>query len=232
MRTASEINRDHVRRVTQREEGRFEERHPKSIALLRRARACMPNGVPMGWMTSVYHHPPLWVVEGKGACFTDVDGHTYVDFNIADMSTFCGYAPSPVAEAVATQVGRGSQFLLPSEDAIWVAQELTRRWGVAKWQFTLSASLANLELIRIARAATGRDKVLFFDGKYHGHFDETLIELKNGELRTEEAGLPDDVASHTKVVQFNDAEAVQAALEPGDVAVGVAEPAMTNNYGL
>jgi glutamate-1-semialdehyde aminotransferase len=100
------------------------------------------------------------------------------------------------------------------------------------WQFTLSATHANTEAIRVARAATGRDKVLFFDGKYHGHFDEALVDLQDGRLVPEEGGLARDITSNTKIVQFNDAEALRSALEPRDVAIVITEPALTNNVGL
>ena len=137
----------------------------------------MPNGVPMAWLRGSYHHLPIWVDSGKGARFTDVDGFTYSDFNIADMSMFCGYAPEPVVRAVSDRMARGNQFLLPTEDAIVVSEELARRYRLPKWQYTLSASQANTEVIRVARVMTGRDKVLMFDGKYHGHFDQALVEL-------------------------------------------------------
>ena len=193
----------------------------------------MPNGVPMAWHRSSYHHLPLWVASGKGARFTDVDGFTYSDFNIADMSMFCGYAPEPLVRAVSERMALGNQFLLPTEDAIVVSEELGRRYGLPKWQYTLSASQANTEVIRVARVMTGRDKVLFFDGKYHGHFEEALVELDaSGQLVPEEHGLPADVTEHTVIVPFNDLEALEAALGRGDVAVVMTEPAMTNNYGL
>ena len=95
---------------------------------------------------------------------------------------FTGYAPAPVVEAVSRRVAAGSQFLLPTEDSIWVAEELGRRYGLPKWQFTLAATSANTEVIRIARAVTGPRKVLFFDGKYHGHFDDALVEIVDGAL--------------------------------------------------
>jgi glutamate-1-semialdehyde 2,1-aminomutase len=78
----------------------------------------MPNGVPMAWMVGSYHHLPLWVADDKGAHLTDVDGFTYADFNIADLSMFCGYGPEPLVRAVSARIARGNQFLLPSEDSI------------------------------------------------------------------------------------------------------------------
>jgi glutamate-1-semialdehyde 2,1-aminomutase len=230
--TAAGVDPARVRELKDREDRRFAEAHPRSIALLERGRASMPNGVPMQWFFSSYDHPAMFAAEGSGARFRDVDGHEYADFNIADMSMFCGYAPEPVVRAVGARVGAGSQFLLPTEDSVWVAEELDRRWRLPKWQFTLSASQANVEVIRIARVVTGRPKALMFEGKYHGHFDQALVDLEDGEVVPEELGLPADVDRQTVVVPFNDVPALERALAVGDVAVVLAEPAMTNNHGL
>ena len=188
----------------------------------------MPYGVPMSWMASLWDHPPIFVAEGRGATFADVDGHTYLDFHIADTSAFCGHAPEPVTRAVAEQAARGAQFQLPTEDALWVAAELARRWGLPRWQFTLSATTANVEAIRLARHATGRDTVLMFDGKYHGHGDDTLVILEGDRSAPEYLGLPAHASRRARIVQFNDLDALARALEPEDVACVLAEPAMTN----
>ena len=232
MTAAGDIDRERLRRIKEREDAAFVAARPRSAELWARAKASMPNGVPMSWHRTSYDHPPLFVDGGKGARFRDADGFGYSDFNIADMSMFGGYAPEPVVEAVARRTAAGTQFLLPNEDALWVAEELGRRYGLPMWQFTLSATHANTEAIRVARALTGRDTVLMFDGKYHGHFDEALVALEDGAVVPELDGLPHDVTSKTKVVQFNDPEAVRAALEPRDVAIVITEPAMTNNVGL
>ena len=222
-----------VRELKDAEDARFAAERPRSAELWARGQALMPNGVPMAWFRGSYHHQPLWVAEGRGARFTDVDGHTYSDFNIADMSMFCGYAPEPLVRAVADRMARGNQFLLPTEDAIVVSEELARRYRLPKWQYTLSASQANTDAIRTARVFTGRDTVLLFDGKYHGHFDQALVEPgPGGTLVPEERGLPAGVTAQTKVVPFNDSEALARALEPGDVALVLTEPALTNNFGL
>jgi glutamate-1-semialdehyde 2,1-aminomutase len=222
-----------LRLIKAREDEAFRVVRPRSMELWARAKASMPNGVPMSWLRTSYDHPPLFAEEGAGARFRDVDGFEYSDFNIADMSMFGGYAAPPVVEAVAERVGRGTQFLLPGEDAVWVAEELTRRYGMPMWQFTLSATHANTEAIRVARATTGRDKVLMFEGKYHGHFDEALVETDGrGNLVAEEAGLPRGVTGKTRLVPFNDPAALAAALEPRDVALVLTEPALTNNVGL
>jgi glutamate-1-semialdehyde 2,1-aminomutase len=230
---APTVDRRLVKELKDREDARFHAEHPRSVALLDRGRASMPNGVPMAWLRGSYHHVPPWVAEGKGARFTDVDGHTYGDFNIADMSMFCGYAPEPLVRAVVERMARGNQFLLPTEDAIVVSEELARRYGLPKWQYTLSATHANTEAIRVARVVTGRDKVLFFDGKYHGHLEEALVELADdGTLVPEEAGLPAAAVEGTRLVPFNDVQALGRALEARDIALVLTEPALTNNHGL
>ena len=147
---------------------------------------------------------------------------------VADMSAFCGHAPPPVVEAVAARIALGNQFLMPSEDAIVVAEHLAARYGLPKWQFTLSASQANTEVIRLARELTGREVVLVFDGKYHGEVDTTLVVSQDGQVVPEMAGLARSIAGQARVIPFNDVAALEAALAPKDVALVLAEPAMTN----
>jgi len=227
------LNYDRIKQLKDREDARFHHEHPRSIALRERALSVMPNGVPMAWHRGSYHHEPPWVSHASGAHFTDVDGHTYSDFNIADMSMFCGYAPEPIVRAVNEAMHRGNQFLLPVEDAIVVSEELARRYRLPKWQYTSSASQANVEAIRVARVVTGRDKVLFFDGKYHGHFDQTLVELDTaGNLIPEERGLPITVTDQAVIVPFNTPDALKAALRRENIALVLTEPALTNNIGL
>jgi glutamate-1-semialdehyde 2,1-aminomutase len=217
-----------VRELRKAENARFVAERPRSMALQERARRSMPRGVPMSWMDDLYEHPPVWVAEGEGSHFTDVDGHTYLDMYVADMSAFCGHGPAPVTDAIARRMSQGNQFLLPGEDAIVLAEHLAGRYGLPQWQFTSSATQANTEVIRLARAMTAREIVLVFDGKYHGEGDQTLVVLDNGEVVPEMRGLPSGIAAKARIVQFNNADALDAALEPGDVALVLAEPAMTN----
>ena len=222
------IDRRRIEHLTERELGRFLDERPHSAELLARGSNSMPRGVPMSWMTQLFGHPPIFIERGEGAYVTDVDGHRYLDTNIADTSMFCGYSPGPVVRAVSERIADGAQFLMPTEDAIWVAEELGRRWPVPKWQFTLSATLANTEAIRVARHVTGRAKLLMFAGKYHGHADEMLVIERAGHLEPEYYGLPPSVTEHVVLVGFNDAEALERALAPGDVACVLTEPALTN----
>jgi glutamate-1-semialdehyde 2,1-aminomutase len=130
------VDPQRVKELTETEDARFVAERPRSMALLERARASMPRGVPMAWMDDLYEHPPVLVERGEGAYFTDVDGHTYLDMYVGDLSGFCGHAPAPVVEAVTRRIGLGNHFLLPGEDAIAVAEHLAARYGLPKWQFT------------------------------------------------------------------------------------------------
>jgi glutamate-1-semialdehyde 2,1-aminomutase len=210
------------------ENARFDAEHPRSMALLSRAQASMPRGVPMSWMESLYEHSPLFVESGDGSRFSDVDGRSYLDMYIGDMSGFCGHAPPSVVEAVSRRMARGNHFLLPGEDAIVVAEHLALRYKVPKWQFTLSATQANAEVIRLARHITGREVVVLFDGKYHGHGDATLVVAEGGSNVAEYQGLPSSVTGQARIVSFNDIPAIEAALAPRDVALVMTEPVMTN----
>lgn len=214
--------------LRRREDAAFEERRPRSRALLERARSVMPNGVPMSWMVELYEHMPIVVATGAGATFTDVDGFRYFDTNVGDMSTFCGLDPPAVVEAVRRQAGRGLQYLLPIEDAVWLAEELARRLRLPRWQFTLSATLANVEAIRLCRFATGRDIVVMFEGKYHGHAEEWLVDAHGGRRVPAYPGVSPAAGDRVRHVPFNDPEALERALAPGDVACVVTEPALTN----
>jgi len=210
------------------EDARFVAERPRSMALLERGRGSMPDGIPNTWFRFNYDHPPIFVAEAQGARFADVDGHVYIDFWLGISGAFCGHSPEPVTEAIAKRAARGVQFQLPVEDSIWVAEELSRRFAPLRWQFALTSSQSIGDCIRLARAATGRDKILKFDSNYHGHLDQTMVVLEEGVPKPEYRGLVAEAVRYTKVIQFNDVEALDAALEPGDVACVIAEPAMTN----
>ncbi len=228
MALAETVDRRRVGELTERELARFLDERPRNASLLERAARSMPLGVPMAWMASLHGHPPLYMDRGEGAHVFDVDGHRYLDMNIADTSMFCGYGPEPVVRAVSERIRLGSQFLMPNEDAVVVAEELARRWALPKWQFTLSATLANTEAIRFSRFVTGRPMLVTFDGKYHGHGDEMLVTLQDGRTVPENPGLPPGVEARLRIVSFNDADGLAEALEPRDVACVLIEPALTN----
>jgi glutamate-1-semialdehyde 2,1-aminomutase len=228
--TASgDLDRERIRDLHRRERERFRDTRPRTLDLLARAGRHMPNGVPMVWMAAD-NEPPVYVDRGEGAGFTDVDGFRYVDFNASDTSMFCGHAHPAIVRAIEERAGRSTQFLLPTEESIVVAELLADRYpATPHWQFTLSATQANTEAIRLARAVTRRDVVLLFAGHYHGHFDENLVDLDAGTPAPVERGLAKDVTGRVRIVQFNDEASLDAALAPSDVAIVLTEPALTNN---
>jgi glutamate-1-semialdehyde 2,1-aminomutase len=175
---------------------------------------------------------PVYIDHGLGPAFTDLDGFGYVDFNASDMSMFCGHANPAIVAAVQAQAARSTQFLLPTPASVEVAEELARRYPVPQWQFTLSATQANTEAIRLARAVTGRDVIVLFQGHYHGHFDDGLVDLADGQVHETQRGLARGVTGRVRIAQFNDARTLERALEPGDVALVLTEPAMTNTIHL
>jgi len=225
---ASQMLSERLQALRYGELRRFAELRPRGMELLEGARGNMPNGVPTSWMATLYDHPPIVVEGGSGATFTDIDGNHYLDFNLADTSMFAGHGVKAVARVTAERVASGSQFLLPTEDAAGVALALARRFRLPSWQFTLSATQANVEAIRVARSATGRSAVLGFDGKYHGHADELLGMLDDGAVTPEGLGVPPDATQHVRLVQYNDLDGVERELARGDVACVLAEAAVTN----
>ncbi|MDC8759586.1 aspartate aminotransferase family protein [Janthinobacterium fluminis] len=212
------------------EQAQFVRNNPVSRALAGRAAGHMLFGVPMHWMRDWSTPFALTVREASGGRFSDADGHEYSDFCLGDSGAMFGHAPAPVARAIAHQAGRGYTAMLPSEDAVWVAAELARRFGLAYWQFALSASDANRFVLRWLRAATGRAAILVFNGCYHGTVDDAFVDLVDGAAvqRGSLLGQVHALTAHTRVVEFNDLAALEAALAGGDVACVLAEPVMTN----
>src|SRR3954447_2120893 len=184
----------------------------------------------MNWMAKWAGAFPPFVREAQGAHFYDVDGNRYIDFCLGDTGAMTGHSPSATVKAVEEQVRRGITLMLPSEDAVWVGEELQKRFSLPYWQFALTATDANRFAIRLARQITHRPKIVVFNWCYHGTVDESFITLKDGvaQSRRGNVGPPVDPTVTTKVVEFNDLAALEQALAPGDVACVLAEPVMTN----
>jgi glutamate-1-semialdehyde 2,1-aminomutase len=224
------VDRSRLRELTQREFVRFENDHPKSRSLFERGKANLLAGVPMPWMTEWAGPFPVFVAEAEGARFRDVDGREYVDLCLGDTGAMTGHAPKTAVEAIALQAAKGITLMLPTEDSIWVGAEMQRRFGLPFWQFCLTATDANRFTIRLARAITGRPKILVYNYCYHGSVDETIITIEDGAAgsRPGNVGPPVDPNETTRVVEFNDVDALERALAHGDVACVLAEPALTN----
>jgi glutamate-1-semialdehyde 2,1-aminomutase len=225
------IDRQKLADGLEREQALFVRTHPTSYLLHRRAGNSMLGGVPMLWMVRWAGGFPVYVEHARDAHFTDVDGNHYIDFCLGDTGAMTGHSPEATVEAVARQMGRGITLMLPNEDAIWVGEELQRRFGLPFWQFALTATDANRFALRMARFITGRSKILVFNYCYHGSVDETFITLdEHGEAisRPSNMGPPVDPVETTRVIEFNDVSALETALSNRDIAAVLAEPVMTN----
>lgn len=224
------IDREKIKLKLQREEKRFEAEHPQSAKLYARAQESLLGGVPMNWMKKWASPYPIFVKQAKGAHFACVDGHEYVDLCLGDTGAMTGHSPDAVIEAVAKRVRAGITLMLPTEDALFVGEDLKKRFGLPYWQFTLTATDANRFSVRIAREITQRSKILVFHYCYHGTVDESFAGLKDGVVgpRRGNIGPPVNPAETTRVVEFNNLNALEDALKHHDVACILAEPAMTN----
>jgi len=205
--------------------------HPRSLARTGRGIAGFYQGVPMHWMRDWSMPFPFLVDSARGAVLHDVDGNEYADFCLGDTGSMFGHSPPAVVEAIERQAGRGLTYMLPTEDAVEVGRLLAERFGLPHWQVATTATDANRFALRVARAVTGRPKILVFNGCYHGTVDETFVRLVDGRAvnRPGLLGQAADLTQFARVVEFNDLPALEAALAHGDVACVIAEPVMTNS---
>lgn len=227
---ATTVDRRRIQALREREEARFAADRPKSAELVRQARRSLLGGVPMNWMTKWPGGFPPFIASALGSRLTDVDGNEYIDLCYGDTGAMAGHAPPASVSAIRERVGDGVTFMLPTEDAIWVGEEMTRRFGLPFWQFALTATDANRFVLRLARMITGRPKVLVFNHCYHGSVDESLATLVDGDVRPRRGNIGPAVSpsATTQVVEFNDLDALDRALADGQTACVLAEPALTN----
>jgi glutamate-1-semialdehyde 2,1-aminomutase len=158
---------DRIRELTETEAERFAGRTTASRALAERARRSLAGGV-----TSSLHARdpyPIHLARGEGSRVWDVDGNEYIDFHNGSSAMVQGHAHPAIAAAVRERVGLGTHFGATTEDAVAVAEELSRRFGLPSWRFTNSGTESNMAAIRIARAVTGRDAIVRMKRSYHGH---------------------------------------------------------------
>ena len=225
------IDRARLAELTAREQERFVETHPRSRAAYEEATHLFGK-VPMTWMMKHAMRFPIYLAGAQGATITDLDGHTYADFALGDTAAMAGHSPAATVAAVQARFADlgGATAMLPTEDSQWVAAELTRRFRAERWSFALTATDANRWAIRLARAVTGRPKILFNSYCYHGTVDESLIvATPDGPAdRPGNVGAPVDVTQTSRVAEFNDLDALAKELANGDVALVVMEPALTN----
>jgi glutamate-1-semialdehyde 2,1-aminomutase len=226
------VDRHRLTELIKRERIMYRANFSASWDAFREAGAHLLGGVPMTWMRMWPGGFPLYQAAASGARLVDIDGNEFIDFCLGDTGAMAGHSPVAVRTALARRYGEtgGATTMLPTTDATWVAAELTRRFGVGHWSFTLTATDANRWAIRLARQLTRRPKILVFSYCYHGSVDESfIIATPDGpRSRPGNVGAPVDPAQTTRVVEFNDHEALARELARGDVAAVLMEPALTN----
>ena len=226
------INRQKLATLNEREQQTFAARNQKSKAAYERADHLFGR-VPMTWMNKKAGGFPVYFDRAVGNRIWDIDGHEYIDFALGDTGAMAGHSAPEVVDAVERRVKTlgGVTTMMPTEDAEWVAANLSERFGMAKWSFSLTATDANRWAIRLVRAITGKPKILFNSYCYHGSVDESLIVVGpdgKGMDRPGNVGAPVDVTMTSRVAEFNDLVGLEEQLRNGDVAAVLMEPAMTN----
>lgn len=226
------IDRNRLATLFERERQEFERTHPKSKQAYAEATHLFGK-VPMTWMNKKAGGFPIYLDRAQGNRVWDIDGNEYIDFALGDTGSMAGHSAPEVVDAINTRVKEqgGLTTMLPTVDAEWVGAELSRRFGMDKWSFSLTATDANRWAIRLVRALTGRGKILFHSYCYHGSVDESLIVVGpdgHGMSRPGNVGEPVDVTETSRVAEFNDLEMLERELANGDVAAVLIEPALTN----
>ncbi|MBL9055160.1 MAG: aspartate aminotransferase family protein [Rhodobacteraceae bacterium] len=225
------VRTDRLEKLAAREAKRFAAGRPKAQAAQEAGAGVFLDGVPLHWMRDwPMPHLPL-VTKAHCARITDIDGYEIDDFCLGDTGSMFGHSPAPVAKAIRHQAARGLTYMLPTEDALEAGRLLCERFGEFRWQIATTATDANRFAIRVARAITGRPKILVFNGCYHGTVDDAMVELANGTTQNREGLLGQfaDLTQGAVCVEFNDLAGVEAALAKGDVAAILTEPVMTNS---
>ncbi|AUN33334.1 aspartate aminotransferase family protein [Niveispirillum cyanobacteriorum] len=212
------------------ERARFIAAHPDAAARAGNGLPGFYQGVPMHWMRDWPMPFPMLVTGAQGATLTDSDGHVLADFCLGDTGSMFGHSPEPVRQALVAQSARGLTYMLPTDDALAVGTLLRDRFALPHWQVATTATDANRFALRVARAVTGRVRILVFNGCYHGTVDETFVRLIDGAPvnRPGLLGQFTDLTQGTRVVEFNDLPGLEAALSDRTVACVITEPVLTN----
>ncbi|CAM5773020.1 aspartate aminotransferase family protein [Labrys miyagiensis] len=204
---------------------------PRSRTMAEQLKHGFYQGVPMHWMRDWPMPFPMMVAQARGATITDIDGNSLSDFCLGDTGSMFGHSPEPVARTIAAQAGIGLTYMLPTPKAAEIGPLLSQRFGLPNWQIAATATDANRYALRVARAVTGRNRILVFNGCYHGTVDETFVRLVDGKPvpRAGLIGQANDPTGNAAVVEFNDTPALERALAGGDIACVITEPVLTNS---
>ena len=223
------IERVSIEAMREREIARFIAANPKSKAHAKSAQGWF-QGVPFHWMLDWSSPFPIVAQEASGATLTSIDGQVFDDFCLGDTASMFGHSPAPLAKAIKAQAGQGLSYMLPTAKGAELGSMLADMFGLPQWQVTTTASEANRAVIRWCRGITGRDKILIFNGCYHGAVDDVFVDLRDGRTvnRPSLIGQVQDLLPTTVAIEFNDVDALASALRGGDIACVLAEPLMTN----
>ncbi|HXC76501.1 MAG TPA: aspartate aminotransferase family protein [Candidatus Acidoferrum sp.] len=232
------LSADRIKALIAREEDAFRAGRPRSNEEWLEARQVEPRGVPSSHQDAAPH--PIFVERGKGSRTWDVDGNEYVDFHNGFGVMVVGHAHPLIVNAVSEQIAKGSHFAQPGHDVAVVARNLARRFGQPQWRFSNSGTESTSDAVRLARAFTGRERLLKIEASYHGHHDSLMVSVKpNPKLMglsdapasvPQSEGIPRAVVDLVTIVPFNDLQALEGAFSrhPGEVAALIVEPAMMN----
>lgn len=239
LREPFKIDQRVVEEIVTREDAEFRKRTPRSYETHERARASLPLGVASSFQAVPPY--PLFISRGEGSSIWDIDGNKYTDFHMAFGSLLVGHSHPLLTEALRKQLGDGLLYSLPCLDNVYVAEELVRRFApLEQVRFCNSGTEATMESLRLARAHTGRAKIVKIEGSYHGHHDTVMMSTKPS---IEEAGpyehpntvpatmgIPNDVKGNTIIAPYNDPEVLDRILSEheGEVAAVITEPVLMN----
>jgi glutamate-1-semialdehyde 2,1-aminomutase len=236
--TGHRINRARVAEIGAREEAAYRERTRKSAALFERARESLPLGVASSFQA--YEPYPLFMTDARGSRINDADGNEYIDFDMAFGVLAAGHSHPKLAEALQSRVANGTCYTFPVEDGIVLAEEIKARFGADLVRFSNSGTEATMDAIRVARGYTGREKIIKFEGGYHGHHDDVLLSIQppREAMGPDEqpstvpasAGIPRSRVAETIIAPFNQPEVLAAILEAqrGEIAAIIVEPVQFN----
>jgi 4-aminobutyrate aminotransferase-like enzyme len=219
--TPAELDRTKIKQLIEREEQALNERTKGSGEMYTRAQHSLSGGVASSYQL---RDPwPIYLERGDGPRVWDVDGNEYYDFHNGFGSMVQGHAHPAIGRAISERYALGTHFAAPTEDAIVVGEELSRRWDLPRWRYTNSGSESTMDAIRIARAYTKRETIMKIFGSYHGHHDGVMVSIgvdydKIGDRFHLEslaygAGIPQAVVDLTIAVPFNDLEATERRIE-------------------
>src|SRR5918992_2274368 len=236
--TGREVDRARVAEIGAREEQAYRNRTRRSAELYERARQSLPLGVASSFQA--YDPYPLFMTDARGSRITDADGNQYIDFDMAFGVLAAGHSHPLLAEALQHRVANGTCYTFPVEDGVALAEEIKQRFDADLVRFSNSGTEATMDAIRVARGYTGREKIIKFEGGYHGHHDDVLVSIQPpreamGSVEQPDtvpasAGIPRSRIAETVVAPFNEPDILAAILEAHreEIAAIIVEPVQFN----